>query len=106
MAEAEFTWLNKQAVRHAAGYVVKSTGRFSMAYIESGRQISVGVEYGYINSTQPCVEVGPGAFLHFDGATWLLPSDEQERIEKNFIAGCRFMGFEVVKYDPKPEDGG
>jgi hypothetical protein len=106
MTTTEFTWLNKQAVRHVSGYVVKSTGRFTMAYLESGRQITIDVERGFLPGRQPCIEVGPGAFLHFDGATWLLPSEEQRRIERNFIAGCRFMGLEVVTYDPKPEDGG
>lgn len=104
--KSEFEWLNKQTVRHVSGYVVKSTGRFSMAYLESGRQITVGVEYGYVGGTQPCVEIGPGAFLHFDDATWLLPSDEQERIEQNFIAALKVMGIEVVKHDPKPGDAG
>lgn len=102
----EFEWMNKQTVRHVSGYVVKSTGRFSMAYLESGHQITVGVENGYLPGRQPCVEIGPGAFLHFDGAAWLLPTTDQERIERNFIAGCRFMGMEVVKYDPKPGDVG
>ena len=77
-----------------------------MAYIESGKRMIIDVENGRAPSGQFCVYVGPGSFLHWEGESVLIPSVEQERIERNFKAGLHFMDIEMVKFDPNEQGRG
>ncbi len=106
MTPTAFTWLTKQSVRHMDGFIVKSAGRFEMAYLEGNKKITIGVEDGRLPGGQHCVDIEPGSFLHWDGELTLISSVEQERIEQNFTAALKFMSIEVVKVDPGPGDRG
>lgn len=101
-----FKWLTKQAVQHPDGFIVESTGRFTIAYREQGKVMTVEVENGRLPSGSFCVEIHPSAFLHWDGESILLPTSEQERIERNFTSAMRFQGIEVVTANPDETEGG
>jgi hypothetical protein len=98
-----FSWITKQSVRHSDGFIVESVDRFTIAYIEKGKKISIEVENVRSPSGEFCVEIKSGSFLHWDGESMLIPSTEQDRIEQNFIDAMKFQGVGVTKFQSEDE---
>ena len=92
-----FTWLNKQGVRSDAGFEVQSLDRFTIAYRENSRQISVYVEDGFLAGMKPCVSIKPDAFAKWDSGV-AIPTEQQTQILQNFKEAMEFQDIAVVVY--------
>ena len=89
-----FTWLNKQGVKSAKGFIVQRTDRFACDYREGIRKIEIEVESGLIGE-QPCISVSARSFSQWnDGET--ISSARQAEILQNFKEAMEFQGLKLV----------
>lgn len=91
-----FTWLNKLGVQSDRGFVVLSTGRFTIDYREGGRKIEVYVERGFTESGKACVTIEPTAFERWDEDPHALPKTKQDELLANFTEAMEFQGLAVI----------
>ena len=89
-----FKWLNKQGVESDDGFVVQCVDRFTIEYREGGHVMSVAIEAGML-AGKPCIIADPSAFRSWNSSTAELPTEEQLRIQRNFVAAMEFQGLAV-----------
>jgi hypothetical protein len=92
-----FRWINKQGVESDEGFVVQVLDRFTAAYREGARAITVPVEFAQRNG-RACVSVDPLAFARWDedapGA--MISLEEQQEILGKFKGAFLFQNIEVI----------
>jgi len=89
-----FVWLNKQGVRSREGFIVQSTGRFTIEYQEGSLKVTVNVERA-AEGDQHSVVIDRTAFRRWDGASFDLSSESQARMLENFKSALAFQGIKV-----------
>ena len=89
-----FTWLNKQGVQSDQGFVVQSTGRFTVEYREGDSVVTLDVESGESGGL-PCIILDPNAFMHWDDGT-PIEQGRQEELFKNVKDAMEFQGLKLV----------
>jgi hypothetical protein len=93
-----FTWLNKQGVQSDRGFVVQVVDRFTIAYREAEKTLSVPVEFARLEDGKSCVSVSPHAFSRWDDDApgLMIPLEKQQEIFANFKAALKFQNLALV----------
>jgi hypothetical protein len=89
-----FVWLNKNGVRGRDGFVVQSTGRFTIEYREGSLKVAVEVER-MVQGEESVVAIERDAFARWDGLSYDLAHETQVRMLENFTAAMAFQGIRV-----------
>lgn len=89
-----FTWINKQGVKSEKGFIVQSTGRFTIEYREDSKTISVHVERGFLSGDKLCVNIHLDGFKKWNDGS-VIQEEKQKQILQNFIDGMKFQDIEV-----------
>ena len=88
----KFEWLNKQGVKSDSGFVVQSTGRFTIEYSEGAKTLEVGVEAGFMGD-KPVTSYSRSSF-----SKWSQDAKEQERVIANFRQALEFQGLVPIEH--------
>jgi hypothetical protein len=89
-----FTWLNKQGVESSDGFVVQSTGRFTIEYREDAQVVTLQVEHGSYGGG-PSVNIAADAFSRWDNLRSTIAPAKQTQMRENFVAAMKFQGVAV-----------
>ena len=93
-----FTWINKQGVSSSEGFVVQSTGRFTMEYQENGRVLVLEIERGCWGGGSSIALTNPDDPQRWGKLGPPISKADQERIRRNIKEALAFKGIALEPY--------
>jgi hypothetical protein len=93
-----FTWINKQGVSSSEGFIVQSTGRFTMEYREGGKVIVLEIERGNWGGGSSIALTNPSDIERWGKFGSPINKADQERIKRNIKDALAFKGLALEPY--------
>jgi hypothetical protein len=93
-----FTWMNKQGVSSSDGFVLQSTGRFTMEYREGGRLLVLEIDHGNWGGGPSIALTKPSDLERWGKNGPPISKSDQDRIHLNIKEALAFQGLTLEPY--------